>query len=378
MQLDSTKNIILSTVLLLVTILLSERSIATWTVAASVPSPIRQNQGISLSKEIAIKDGNGDNSSGNEDCRLETIISTWWEDDITDDDDNNLSREPIQKKQIPKPWQSWWNSLRPQHVQPSPKRIHLASKKQPVEQNQVNTEPLQQHPLRTELYEIHCRWRGMAQQQYRNPRRPARKRKGHRAPWTSRLASIDRDVMDDTSFLSISERESSTGLLLDQNKNNDADHDCVKSVFDCHTFQLEFDLTGYVRLLLHPFRSMDIDHRDGRCNHQSNVECNYDVTDIDSCIGTWKLQPNGLIVQLPLPINNRKGNEQHLIMEMDFHMNPFGAQPKFTRGLIFFSNDNNDAVNPLMKLLRIRPIVGTFTGKGIGIDTMDLSYQQRN
>ena len=64
-------------------------------------------------------------------------------------------------------------------------------------------------------------------------------------------------------------------------------------------------------------------------------------------------------------------------MEMDFHMNPFGVQPKFTRGLIFLPADNHLG-NLWMKLLRIRPIVGTFTGKGIGIDTVDLSYQQRN
>jgi hypothetical protein len=195
------------------------------------------------------------------------------------------------------------------------------------------------------------------------------------------------DVENDEILLSSLSREvSSLELLFNKHSNGD-DQDCVKSMYDYNTFRLEFDPSGYVRFLLHPIYSDDESHQTDRNNFNNNrsvIDNSFDVTDIHSCIGTWKLQPNGLVIQFPLPTLNqnkrKQGQEEqqrHLIMEMDFHMNPFGVQPKFTRGLIFIST-NNSIGNPLMKLLNLRPIVGTFTGKGIGIDTMDLSYHQRN
>ena len=378
------KSFIFTTCTLILTLLLPRRtSVPGTAAAATIPSPNRHSHVISAS-DIGVSVHDDDHIMDENECRWETM---WWGDDdlSTHDDNGNISSDKIPKKQRHKSIQSWWKSMRQQSRQTVGQNRIKSKLPLPPQQQQS-----QQHPLRTDLYEVHCQWRGMAhQQQHRRRRR--RRRKGQRALWTSRLAFNENDGDDDTdtSDSSLSNREISSICLQNySSSNNDGDHIDVKKrlIYDFRTFQLEFDPNGYVRFLPPPFCSQNTCIHDvvGRYNNNKrNFEWKDDTTDTESCIGTWKLQPNGLVVQLPLPILNKgQGHpeqqpQQHLIMEMDFHMNPFGVQPKFTRGLIFLPADNHLG-NLWMKLLRIRPIVGTFTGKGIGIDTVDLSYQQRN
>jgi hypothetical protein len=168
------------------------------------------------------------------------------------------------------------------------------------------------HPLRTNLWELQCRWRGRALVQQYNSR--------------------------------------------------------------FSTLVLDFDPTGYVRAKMG--HSCD----NGNANHTSDTAW--------KTLGTWQLGPSGVTCHLPLPLqpaspscSNAASAEKEQATEracsrltMDFHANPFGRQAKFTRGLVFGAAPRKRWSPSWWPL---RPVVATFTGRGIGTDTADLSYRQR-
>jgi hypothetical protein len=240
------------------------------------------------------------------------------------------------------------------------------------------------HPLRTDLYEIHCKWRGFAKKS--NYKRRQRNRRKKRSLWTSRLAFVN----DNNSNNKIN------NFNYNFYNNNNNDTLPIRSIYDCNTFYFEFDPLGYVRVLISSSSSshdnnnktkpLNVDHdRKKTAAYEFDHQCNNDSNKyIDlNCIGTWKLTSNGLTVTIPIDIQRTgrtietttiQQRQQHT-MEMDYHMNPFGKQPKLARGIVFLENETN--TNFIMQLFNLRPIVATFTGKGIGKDTVDLSYQKR-
>jgi hypothetical protein len=113
---------------------------------------------------------------------------------------------------------------------------------------------------------------------------------------------------------------------------------------------LEFDPTGYVR-----------------------VKPSDDACDGWIAAGKWKLDPARVTFAIPFPVEaldkcdqGETTLKQHYF-ETDFHINPFGPQPKFTRGVVYRENGSK----------WFRPVVATFSATGIGKDTADLSYRKR-
>jgi hypothetical protein len=149
------------------------------------------------------------------------------------------------------------------------------------------------HPLRTNLWELNCQWRGPA-------------------------------------------RRSNAG------------------VYRHSKLVLDFDATGYVRV-----------------KTSDNFSRNDDGDWI--AMGKWTLKSSGVDFVLPFPVEGGsqtdRGETAPILhyFETDFHLNPFGPQPKFTRGVVFAENGSQ----------WLRPVVATFTAKGIGNDTADFSYQKR-
>ena len=247
-----------------------------------------------------------------------TTATTWWEDEENDDDavmNHKRKRLLLPIKMIHQWWRPWTtptNTIAARRRLPSPRIPNKNNIFQPPPQHaSLSMERPLPHALRTDRYEIRVQWR---------PRNHHKRRR-----WTSRRAAIQ-----DTT---------------DPSRDNNVTTTTTTTIGD--TFTLEFDPNGYVRLLL----------RLGDDTTKQPPEY----------IGTWKLQPNGLVVHLPLPQpllpSHRDGPRSSIILTADFHANPFGSQPKLTRGVV------RTAVGG--------PILGTCTGIGIGIDTMDLSYQQR-
>jgi hypothetical protein len=76
-------------------------------------------------------------------------------------------------------------------------------------------------------------------------------------------------------------------------------------------------------------------------------------------LGQWELLPSGLRCSL----------NSTLLLHADLHLNPFGKHPRLSRGVIV------DTVGTGWNGRRL--VVGTFTGHGVGRDTVDLSYQRR-
>ena len=81
-------------------------------------------------------------------------------------------------------------------------------------------------------------------------------------------------------------------------------------------------------------------------------------------IGTWTLHPSGITWQFPVLVN--EDSFITLQCHADLILNPFGSSPRMVRGTI---------VKDSRKWFR--PVVATFSGEGIGLDTVDLSYRER-
>lgn len=123
---------------------------------------------------------------------------------------------------------------------------------------------------------------------------------------------------------------------------------------------LEFAENGYVRTVVPSSESADRDDQKGppRVDQRSSSDADEPLV-----VGTWKLGAAGLSWKLQLD-----GDEQEYLFVADLHPNPFGTQPKLTRGIVLQQGSASSW---------FRPIVGTFTGRGIGQDTADLSYRNR-
>lgn len=128
------------------------------------------------------------------------------------------------------------------------------------------------------------------------------------------------------------------------------------------TLQIDFNSNGYARI---------------------SDSCN----STNQCIsyGRWELTQHGKLI-LSIPYTNKVSKYcQHkflchsdeisstvfdeLIFTGDIHLNPFGLQPKLTRGFVTLSKQCDTWH---------RPIVATFSASGIGKDTADFSYQSRD
>jgi hypothetical protein len=94
-------------------------------------------------------------------------------------------------------------------------------------------------------------------------------------------------------------------------------------------------------------------------------------------IGTWRVFPWGVW----FCIAHKNGYDYTFYA--GFHLNPFGNHPKLVQGTILkCPTDQLDEVQDSIFLKRprrkwFRPVVGTFSGIGIGEDTIDLSYSKR-
>ena len=106
------------------------------------------------------------------------------------------------------------------------------------------------------------------------------------------------------------------------------------------TLQLEFSDNGYVRLLA--------------SSHDDN-------TTTTASIGKWELASHGVTWNLYMP--------ESIVFYGDLLLNPFGTQPKMIRGVVLS--------DPSVSRTWFRPVLATFTGRGIGEDTADLSYRNR-
>jgi hypothetical protein len=224
-----------------------------------------------------------------------TAIYTWEE--KVDSDDKSEATARVNQRPL-------WRWLR--HVIQSPKSTGPTSTTTAAASRIVSPP----HPLRTNLWELQCRWRGrVSVQQY------------------SRFS----------------------------------------------TLVLDFDPSGYVR---------------AKMGQNDNGDTNHTFDTAWKALGTWHLSPSGVTCHLPLPLSlassmngSAATTEEEQAMEqaccrltMDFHANPFGRQAKFTRGLVFGAAPPSRSGWSRWPL---RPVVATFTGRGIGTDTADLSYRQR-
>mmetsp|Transcript_29381 Transcript_29381/g.61465 ORF Transcript_29381/g.61465 Transcript_29381/m.61465 type:complete len:204 (+) Transcript_29381:122-733(+) len=79
----------------------------------------------------------------------------------------------------------------------------------------------------------------------------------------------------------------------------------------------------------------------------------------DLAIGKWSSSVNGVSWNL-------ETEKTDLWFHAQLLLNPFGSQPKLIRGVILDKSR-----------VWFRPVVGTFSAAGTGIDTTDFSYQRR-
>ena len=105
------------------------------------------------------------------------------------------------------------------------------------------------------------------------------------------------------------------------------------------TMHLEFNENGYLRAVL---------------------------DDANPVIGTWRLSSCGLSWDLCL---HHEDPTRTLHFYADLHVNPFGNHPKLTRGMVLGDYSTGRKW--------FRPVVATFSGIGVGTDTVDLSYRLR-
>jgi hypothetical protein len=138
---------------------------------------------------------------------------------------------------------------------------------------------------------------------------------------------------------------------------------------------LEFADNGYVRLCPQHANS-DTSIADTNTNANTDTDTNTDTSTATTSIpiGTWKLDPSGLSWHLPL-------NDKEHYFFADIHINPFGRYPKMTRGIVIRERQSWKAKSKSKSKFKspwFRPIVATFVGTGVGMDTADFSYRHRN
>lgn len=164
---------------------------------------------------------------------------------------------------------------------------------------------------------------------------------------------------------------------------------------------LDFDPDGFVRWCKNVTMSTCHDSNDekncGGMKYQPPTMHQRVLT----AIGTWTLHPSGVGWNLPVladdescRVNNHIHNHNNHDEEdgthhnepscssstfyyqfhASFHPNPFGARPKMVRGIITQCRRRGACASSRWAL---RPVVGTFVGKGVGKDLYDLSFSKR-
>lgn len=111
--------------------------------------------------------------------------------------------------------------------------------------------------------------------------------------------------------------------------------------------------------------------------------------------GTWFSRP--YVVSFTVPCKEVSGTgdghfNSKYIFTAQLHHNPFGKQPKLLQGAILleqertklsphvileFDEERDRSFLPQPPTRWFRPVVGKFTGEGIGVDTLDYSYSKR-
>jgi len=121
-------------------------------------------------------------------------------------------------------------------------------------------------------------------------------------------------------------------------------------------------------------RQVMIFHRNGfvMLNENASSKKRY------SKIGKWKLEHGNLswniAVKFITPIQRRKLLRWvTLYYHAEVHLNKFGEFPKMYRGVVVRDRFRNSFLPPQM----LRPVIATFTARGIGKDTVDVTYKSR-
>ena len=141
------------------------------------------------------------------------------------------------------------------------------------------------------------------------------------------------------------------------------------------TMEFEFDANGYVRCL-HPNTVHKNKQKDdtssrqpaGRQKKQQHKEGD-ELDGTNFIVGTWKVAPSGMTW-------NMSWDGRSYSFYADLQVNPFGEYPKMFRGLVIRDRSSLRSRGVLPRRF-LRPIVATFSGRGVGIDTADLTYKGR-
>jgi hypothetical protein len=169
------------------------------------------------------------------------------------------------------------------------------------------------------------------------------------------------------------------------------------------TLVLDFDPAGYVRCR-RPVETFS--YRKEGISDTSLGVASQPETRVYGSIGTWELTPTGLSWTIGLddeideddyedddggavgpskasaapsfahhpPI--RKAGTGVYLFHADLHLHPFGPRPRLSRGVVLHEKGSSSGAADRSSRW-FRPVVATFSGVGVGRDTVDLSYRGR-
>lgn len=289
--------------------------------------------------------------------------TTTWEEIVDDDDDNN--GHTAAAAAVDPFWRQCWSSLLQRrsccsvngffHEEDDDSKTNPSSSSSTTSSSSSSSNsniPPNPHPLRTNLWEIQCRWRRGSQS-------------------SPLLTAVGMHTDDDDDSAAPQKKKQQNRRRRNRR-------------WRTTPFLLDFDPTGYVRLqpIVAGSAAEPVNSNTG--GGDSTTPDNWIPT-----TGTWRLDPSGVICRIPVPTT---GNEDRGVVEslftMDYHVNPFGRHPKFTRGVLFRDTSTHTGVpyssppptttiSSWWRSCWPRPVLATFTGRGIGVDTADLSYRNR-
>lgn len=119
-------------------------------------------------------------------------------------------------------------------------------------------------------------------------------------------------------------------------------------------------------------------------NTSNSVRSKHRVTKI----GKWKMDSSGLSWSIPVTYKIKESSgisdqslsiaRTTLYYHADLHLSKFQEHPRMFRGVVTRDHFHGFAV-PGMNIRKdlFRPVIATFTAKGIGKDTVDISYRKR-
>jgi hypothetical protein len=134
---------------------------------------------------------------------------------------------------------------------------------------------------------------------------------------------------------------------------------------------LKFAKNGYVQLVE---SSVTADS-----NQKDDAEQNDRVTKI----GKWKFDTSGVSWSIPVHMKSPDSQSRRTTLHYhaDIHLSKFQDQPRMIRGVVTRDHFNDWSLPiPFMRKFEknlFRPVIATFTGQGVGHDTVDISYKNR-